>query len=309
MSSSGRCLACLAPDTDVGDHHARCLREVFGQTTLPTLDLDLAKLHTVALAMVGRTSVSGVQRKISLGLASDRMTLRVMMAGSQYLLKPQATAFPHVPENEHLTMLMARLCAIPTPPLSLLRLTDGSLAYIIRRFDRPEEGGKLAVEDFCQLAELPPKDKYRGSAELCGRLVRRFASEPTIELRELFRRWAFLWWTGNGDMHLKNFSLLCGRDGRYRLAPAYDLVCSRLLIPGDRLAMPLGGRDDRLTRRHLLEYADYLHLPRRAAERVLNDLAAKHDAILAAVGQSFLPPAQREEYARLLDDRVAAVRG
>jgi serine/threonine-protein kinase HipA len=274
---------------------------------LPTLDLDLAKLHTVALAMVGRTSVSGVQRKISLGLSTDRMTLRVMVAGSQYLLKPQASAFPNVPENEHLTMCMARLCGMPTPALALLRLSDGSVAYIIRRFDRPSEGGKLAVEDFCQLAELAPKDKYRGSAELCGRLVRRHASEPGIELRELFRRWAFIWWTGNGDMHLKNFSLLRGRDGRHRLAPAYDLLSSRLLIPDDRLAMPLGGRDDRLSRRHLLDYADYLGLPRRAAERVLKELASKYDDMLTQVERSWLPSPMREDYRQLLDDRVSTL--
>ena len=40
---------------------------------------------------------------------------------------------------------------------------------------------------------------------------------------------AFCWWTGNGDMHLKNFSLLTGPDGTVRLSPAYDLFCTRLV--------------------------------------------------------------------------------
>ena len=49
---------------------------------------------------------------------------------------------------------------------------------------------------------------YEGSAELCVRLVRKHASEPLVEVSKLYRRLLFVWWTGNGDMHLKNFSLL-----------------------------------------------------------------------------------------------------
>ena len=45
-----------------------------------------------------------------------------------------------------------------------------------------------------------------------------------VELLKLYRLLLFDWWSGNGDMHLKNFSLLTGKDGRHRLSPAYDLV-------------------------------------------------------------------------------------
>jgi serine/threonine-protein kinase HipA len=50
-----------------------------------------------------------------------------------------------------------------------------------------EAGRKLRQEDFCQLAEKSPKEKYDGSAELCARLVRRYADEPGIELWKLYR--------------------------------------------------------------------------------------------------------------------------
>ena len=40
-------------------------------------------------------------------------------------------------------------------------------------------------------------------------------------------------------MHLKNFSLLTNEDGITRLTPAYDLVCTRLVIPDHQLALPL----------------------------------------------------------------------
>ena len=70
------------------------------------------------------------------------------------------------------------------------------------------------MEDFCQLAELPPGAKYDASAEQCGRLVKRYASEPLVELLRLYRQLLFAWWVGNGDLHLKNLALLHGDDGR-----------------------------------------------------------------------------------------------
>jgi hypothetical protein len=38
------------------------------------------------------------------------------------------------------------------PPHGLIRLKEGSMAHIIKRFDQPDGGGKLRVEDFCQTA-------------------------------------------------------------------------------------------------------------------------------------------------------------
>jgi serine/threonine-protein kinase HipA len=37
----------------------------------------------------------------------------------------------------------------------------------------------------------------------------------------------------NGDLHLKNLSLLTDRDGNRRLAPAYDLISTKLVLPND----------------------------------------------------------------------------
>jgi hypothetical protein len=42
-----------------------------------------------------------------------------------------------------------------------------------------------------------------------------------------------------------------------RLSRAYDLVCTKLVIPGDTLAMPVGGRDKNSTKRKWFEFAEY----------------------------------------------------
>jgi serine/threonine-protein kinase HipA len=300
------CLICLDEVPGGEPYHARCLQDLFGTRHVPVVDVELAKLYTVAQAMVGHTALSGVQRKISLGLVKGA-TLQVAVEGGNFILKPQAETFPNLPENEHVSMRLAALAGIEIPPCGLVHLRDGSLAYIVRRFDRPKEGGKLLQEDFCQLAELSPKQKYEGSAELCSWLVRRFASEPGVEALELFRRVLFGWWTGNGDMHLKNFSLLRGRDGIYRLSPAYDMLCTALVIRDDQLALPVGGNRRNVTPREWSAYAEYCGLPPKAAHRIFAALRDALEPALALVSRSKLPPEMQEAYAELLRERGAVI--
>ena len=116
------------------------------------------------------------------------------------------------------------------------------------------------------------RDKYQGSGELCVRILRKYASEPLIEIRKLFKVLLFSWWVSNGDQHLKNFSLLRTTEGRWRLAPAYDLVCTRLPIPSDRdLALPICGKKSNLNRQVWLDFAGYSQIPERAAVRLLQE--------------------------------------
>ncbi len=302
------CSICLRDIEGEGEQHDRCLKDLFGKPILPSIEVDVARLHTLALAMVGRVTLSGVQRKISLTLGTGKTTLQLDVGPGRYILKPQAQTFPALPENEHLTMRLADLLGIATPPAGLIRLRDGTLAYITARFDRPPEGGKLRQEDFCQLAEKPPKEKYVGSAELCARIVRRFASEPGVEALKLFRLMVFVWWTGNGDMHLKNFSLLAGRDGLHRLSPAYDQVCTRLVIPDDDLALTVGGKKKGLTRRSWIEYGGPCGIPERAARRVLEDFPERLPPALDLIDRSFLDDAMKEAYRQLVTERTARLR-
>ena len=298
------CRICLEPSEL--RYHPRCLEQLFGRSELPAVDIDRAKLHTVALAMVGKTTLSGVQRKVSLGLSADRLTLRVSVEGTQYVLKPASDVFPELPLNELLTMRIAQRAGVEIPPCGLVPLADGSEAYIVRRFDR-DDLGKLRQEDFCQLTETPPADKYSGSAERCAKVVRAFATEPGVELARLFRWSVVSWWLGNGDLHLKNFSLLCGRDGRTRLSPAYDLVCTQLYIPDDPLALPVGGLRSRLDRADWLRYGAYCGLPARLADRVCDEIAATREAAEALVETAPLSPELQQAYLTGLAERTRAL--
>lgn len=299
-----RCWSCAEPIAANARYHPRCLEQLFGAPTVPELDLDTAQLHTLALAMVGHISISGVQKKLSVRLDGHRLTLQIAVDGARYILKPQAGTFPQLPENEWLTQRLAALIGIDVPPCALLALRDGSLAYVVRRFDRPEAGGKLAMEDFCQLAELGPGAKYDASAEQCAKLVRRYADEPLIELLKLYRQFVFAWWVGNGDMHLKNLALLRHQDGRYRLSPAYDQLNTRLVLPDDRLALPVCGKRDNLKVETLRELARRFGIGPRAAERVLREVRDALPQALERVAEAPLSAAMRETYAATLRART-----
>jgi serine/threonine-protein kinase HipA len=297
-------------DAGEANAHPACLKGLFGTTTLPRLDIDRSKLYRLAAqVMAGKMSISGMQEKVSLTLSADRTELHVTARGGRFILKPESSRFSSLPQNEHLTMLLAGLVGIETPPFGLLLLTDDSPAYIIRRFDRLEDGLKLHVEDFCQLAGKPLRDKYDGSAELCVRLLRKYASEPLIEIQKLFRLFLFSWWMANGDMHLKNFSLLTRQDGIRRLSPAYDLICTQLVIPNDSLSLSVGGNTKKLTRARWLKFAEYCQLPERAARRLLSQQIDVLEPALGLIARSYLPDEMKEPYERILRANTAALVG
>jgi len=298
------CRACLGDLREPGEYHARCVRRLFGSTKVPRLDIELAKLHTAALAMVGRTSLSGVQKKLSVNLSTDREMLQVAAGKGRYILKVQSDSYPALPENEHLTTRLAQLVEIQVAPFGLVPLREGSLAYVVRRFDRLPDGRKLRQEDFCQLAGLSPKEKYDSTAERCVKLVQQYASEPLITTLELYRLLVFTWWSGNGDMHLKNFSLLTDDQWIIRLTPAYDLLCTQLVIPEDPLALPVCGKRDNLDRDTWLQLAKYAGLSEKAASRVLDRQSAVAAEAASFIDRSFLPAEMKMQYGHLIEERT-----
>ena len=301
------CAICLKKTTGSDTYHRTCLRRLFGTDKFPKFDtIDLGNLYGKAAEMAGKMSISGVQEKVSVALTSDKSELQLAATGGRYILKPEPSRLAALPQNEHVTMLMASLVGIDTPPFGLVRLTDGSPAYLIKRFDRLDDGSKLQVEDFCQLSCNPLKDKYHGSGEQCAKMLDRFASEPLVEKRKLFIMLLFSWWVANGDHHLKNLALLTTPEGILRLTPAYDLVCTRLVLPNDMdLAMPIGGKKTELRRNTWLAFADYCGIPKRAAERLLSSQINATGPAIELIHSSFLPDAQKKQYVEILNVNTA----
>ena len=85
-------------------------------------------------------------------------------------------------------MDIAENIGIDVPPHCLLPLTDGSLAYIIKRFDRAGQN-KIHQETFSQI--LGKKDKYSGSVEQIGGKLKQVSSVPGLDVQLFFERVVF----------------------------------------------------------------------------------------------------------------------
>jgi serine/threonine-protein kinase HipA len=131
---------------------AKTIKAMFNLETEPTIPLSLVDIPLRAQAMVGKMSISGVQPKLSLHLNKLQAELVPVAAGGEYILKPQIQQYPHVPENENCCMDIAMALDIDVPPHCLLPLKDGTLAYVVKRFDRIGKE-KIHQEHFYQILE------------------------------------------------------------------------------------------------------------------------------------------------------------
>lgn len=308
------CLACLTPlgNSDASaksapatEYHRACAERLFGTTSIPGIQVDRKELHLLGLEMAGRVSLSGVQAKLSLGF-EGRRTLRVSSTESRYILKPESGPYPELPVNEQLALKIAESMGVKTATSGLVRLSDDSLALLSKRFDRTGAGKKLAVEDFCQLQGRLPREKYQGSLEGCAKTLHEFASAPLLDAGQLFLQCLASWWLGNGDLHLKNLSLL-SVEGRQVLAPAYDVLCTSAVIPDDSFALTLAGKRSKFKAADWHDFSARCGLPPKAAAKLINKAVASQSHARQLIQAAPLSDAIRERFAETFDSRAESV--
>jgi len=272
---------------------------------LDRLELTAAQQRLEAIQRVGKMSVQGLQPKLSAVLRVRKGRFEIVDCGGRFILKPPSLDFAQLPENEDVTMRMARAVGIEVPTHGLLRAIDDSLTYFIRRFDR-QGRGRLPVEDFAQLSGADRDTKYDSSMEKVAAVVDAFCTFPAIERVKLFERTLFSFLIGNEDMHLKNFSLIT-REGKTEMSPAYDLLNTTIAIPKPReqMALPLNGKKTNLTRKDLMDYYGKQRL--QINDRVLSGVLTRFQVGLAEwlklLDQSFLSNDMRQRFYILLSER------
>lgn len=264
-----------------------------------------------AILRAGRMSIQGVQPKLSARLNVKAVTFELVERGGRFILKPQHATFPHLPENESVTMHMAATAGIEVPLQGLVRCQDGSLTYFIKRFDRLGRGSKVATEDFAQLAGRDRETKYSSSMEQLVALLD-YCTFPKVERARLLPRVVFNYLVGNEDMHLKNYSLIT-RNGKVELAPAYDflsttiayLAIGRSMGEMEELALPLGGKKRNISRRLWVDYfaSERLGLPAAQIEHCLASLGEGMSRWPELIRTCFLPESQKGLFLQLLESR------
>ncbi|MBF0593550.1 MAG: HipA domain-containing protein [Candidatus Omnitrophica bacterium] len=276
-------------------------RKVFGIDQEPVIDLTLAGVSLKAQEMVGKMSISGVQPKLSVRLAGKdgEARLEVTGDGGQYILKPQVQAFAHLPQNEELCMGVAENLGINVPPHCLVHLKDHSLAYVVKRFDRVGRF-KVHQEDFAQV--LGKENKYDGSVEEIGRKLKAVSEVPGLDVQLFFELVVFNFLIGNGDAHVKNYSIIYDEEGRVRLAPAYDLVCSRIVLPNevDESALTIQGKKSNISRKQMNLLADYFGIPEKVR---FARFAGQKENVRTVIAGSLLPKDLAEAFDKLVLER------
>ncbi len=281
-------------------YHPACLHRLFGTRSLPVVDLSHGEVLAKAQEMAGRMSISGVQPKLSVSRQGTQLI--PVTAGGLFILKPQTERFPSLPQNENLCMIIAGRMGIDVPPHGLFDLRDGSPAYIVRRFDRTPNGQKLRCEDFLQI--LGERDKYSGSLERIGKKIRELSSVPGLDAQLFFERVLLNFLLGNGDAHLKNFSLLESEDGGLRLSPAYDIVSSKAVIPKETdCALTLNGKSDKITRRDFEEFAESLKILPKVLTDILQRFHRGYPMMVEEIAHSCLATELQEKMRQVIAER------
>ncbi len=303
-----KCLHCYKPLSDGEvDYHKGCARRIFESAIVPVLPYTRANIKELAREIVAAsTTVTGVQAKLSLdvsrGKAGDAQRFTIVGLWGKYILKPQTDRFANLPENEDLTMHMAEAAGIKTVPHSLIRFADGELCYITRRIDRTRQGGKIAMEDMCQLSERLTEDKYKGSYERIAKLIRQHSAAPLLDVVNFWEVVVFSWLTGNADMHLKNFSLYRPADN-YILTPAYDLLSTVLAMPEDdeELALTLNGKKKRIRRNDFEKAMLENGMKDNAIAKLFDRFSKSVPKWHGLINESFLPKALQKAYHDKID--------
>lgn len=233
----------------------RCIRETFAGNkvshilSFPSPQQEGAQKKKF-LDSRSRISISGVQEKYSLRYNGESKQLELTDKGGEFILKPipvDLLQVAQVPANEHLTMqIAAQVFRLDTARCALIFFNDGVPAYITRRFDVKPDGSRCLKEDFASIAGVTSlnggKDfKYYYSYEGIAQLINQYIPAHIPAKEAFFRLVVFNYVFSNGDAHLKNFSRMdCKGDGDAFLAPAYDLINTRIHIDDGDLALTQG---------------------------------------------------------------------
>lgn len=261
-----------------------------------------------------RFSLAGLQLKFSAGAVGDRLRIPIAGTTGSWIAKLPTNAYPRLPENEYAIMSLARAIGLPVPEIRLvdlaaieglpadiptLRADEPRLAYVISRFDRRHDGGRVHFEDFNQIANQKPEDKYGGkTASWIANVVATLC--PQEDADDFVRRLVFGICIGNNDMHLKNWSVSYPDTRNARIAPLYDCVCTREYFPHGELALTVGGERafERIGRDALRAFARTAELSARRTVVLADEVVAAIRDVWPAFRAEIPQPSLRETLER-----------
>lgn len=252
-----------------------------------------------------RLSLAGGQEKIAL-YHDDAKGIDegwyVPLGGSPstHIVKPQLhDAYPQLAQNEYLCMKLAKAVGINVADVDLVA-NEARAILVVRRYDREKtalrnEDGLVVYrrrrqEDFCQALGFDSSRKYEndggpGIADMVG-LLMRHSDRFLLDRASLLQVVMFNYLVGNCDAHAKNYSIMLGKAGSARLAPAYDLLSTTVYDGtfGSELSRGMGmkvgahSNIDRITREGFYELGSSVGV---SGKRIAQEAVELADGVLA----------------------------
>ena len=326
---SDRCYSCLKIIKTKG-YCSTCKKYLFDGINIKPLHFDKTEFYEVKTQMTDKISISGVQDKISLTFDGSK-TLKPTDKNGRYILKPiprnhdSATKLEDIAANEHLCMqLSQQVFNIPTAYNGLIEFSDGELAYITKRFDyvlneETKQIEKLDQEDFASIVGQT-KDthgdhyKYDSSYEEIADNIKRVVAASVPALEDFYIRVVFNYLIGNGDAHLKNFSLTRGL-GRvdYSLTPNYDVLYSKYHIKEDSdMALDLFkniettafGAMGYYTLEDFETFAEVLGIKKRRLTKIFQNILQTQKTVYEMTESSFLSQNAKDSFNENFEKRL-----
>ena len=226
------------------------------RSSLPRLE-QAQQLSEIVHKVSAREAVTDIERKLlaaggSFGGAKPKALIDI--AGEQWVIKFFNNEPIDVPLIEHASLTLASLAGIQVAQTRVVALV-GENALAVRRFDRTgamrihciSAGTALRAET---VAGQAPELGYPGLAQLLRRAGVAQDDLNLLDMQELFRRMVFNILIDNTDDHEKNHALMVvapTRQGKYRLAPAYDVLTTNSGQGTQEFIVGLDLRDSTLT--------------------------------------------------------------
>ena len=307
------CNGCLKENVD--GFCPACESKLFNRATVPVrLGFNWDDIEKKNQGYPTGFSISGVQPKGFIGRNKNKLLGPNIHIESMYIVKPfldsRKALYTDSPANEHLTMTIAdQLFNIPAAKCAFMYFANGEPVYLTRRFDRDKNGNPLRQEDFTSVLNIDNSGINKYNSATYEDVGRRCSPIDRIRLIKIL---LFNFLTGNGDVHLKNLSLLESADGDMLLSPSYDLMNTKLHINDPQMAMNLFKEMER-TREHLFSNAydykigDFIELGKRldVKVRIINaitdEFTAAKNAVLSFVDRSFLSEAGKQKYKDIVE--------
>jgi len=203
------------------------------------------------------SDLSGYQTKVDINIDFEKNII-IESKNAEYLLKPRnkdkhnyfntdendkKRYYPYIAINEHLFMTFAKNeLAFNVPYTGILKAKDVDYHYVTKRYDR-YNGLKYNQVDFAQVLGVSSTNKYKSNSEDLFSALNLKLSSQDAKL-EAIKFYYYSYLIKHADLHLKNIGALEVGNGKYILAPLYDLI-SVGVYNGESYDLGLGMKEPR----------------------------------------------------------------